>query len=235
MNKVKYQGISTLEVLSDAKNYNRWIADEVLENINYPALEIGSGTGNLTSYFIKGLPFYITDKDKGLVSLLSKKFSRQKNVHFDIFDLSKNPKKNLTSSFSSVFGINVLEHIEDDEKALKNIYKVLKKDGKLVLLVPAKKIAYTRLDKELGHFRRYEKKELEKKLINAGFEIKKIYFFNIVGLASWYVRDKVQGNKIHLRPYQVRIFDIIVPPLRFIESMIKVPVGISLIAVVEKK
>ena len=49
---IKYQGISTLEVLKEAKNYNTWIAEEITKHIISPTIEIGAGTGNLTKYFL---------------------------------------------------------------------------------------------------------------------------------------------------------------------------------------
>jgi len=101
------------------------------------------------------------------------------------------------------------------------------------LLVPSKKWAYTELDRELGHFRRYEKKELGEKLAKASFQIEKLYFFNIVGLMSWMIRDKIQRSG-GLRPYQVSSFDTIVPILKFIESKVSMPLGISLIAIAQK-
>jgi len=104
----------------------------------------------------------------------------------------------------------------------------------LLLLVPAKKGAYTRLDKELGHFRRYEKDELLEKLKKSGYEVENVHFFNFVGLISWYVRDKVKRKNINLKPYHIRMFDSIVPFLRAIESHIKPPLGISLIVVARK-
>lgn len=232
---IRYQGLSTLEVLQEAKNYNNWIASEILKHITPPVLEMGAGTGNLTIHFIGKKPYYITDKDKGLIAHLKKKFSKEKNIVIEELDISNKLPKKYQSYFSTVFGINVLEHIEDDETALKNIHESLRKNGKIVLLVPAKRFAYTKLDKELGHFRRYEKKELIEKLDKAGFEAEKIYFFNIVGLLSWTVRNKVKRSNIHLKPYHVRIFDSIVPVLRVIESVIPIPVGISLIAIARKK
>ncbi len=231
---IKYQGISTLEVLEDAKNYNNWIAHEISSHVTAPTLEIGAGTGNLSKHFLQYKPLYLTDVDAGLVRLLKKRFSKEKNVFTGTLDISQKPSKKYASFFSSVYAINVLEHIKDDRKALVHIHKMLKEDGNLLLLVPAKKKAFTRLDKELGHYRRYEKKELASILEKSGFAIEKIYFFNIVGLLSWTVRDKVSRNKSVLKPYQIRIFDSIVPVLRFIESFIKVPVGISLIVVARK-
>lgn len=231
---IRYQGFSTLEVLKEAKNYNKWIADNILAQLSSPALEIGAGTGNLTTYFLKKKPLYITDSDLGLVKNLKSKFQGMENIYVRTFNVAKKPPKKFNSFFSTVFGINVLEHIKDDEEALRNIYRVLKKNGKLILLIPAKKKAYTKLDKELGHFRRYEKKELLDKLKNNGYEIEKIYYFNIVGLISWYIRDKVKRNNMNLKPYHIRIFDSIVPLLRVIETVIKIPMGISLIVVARK-
>jgi SAM-dependent methyltransferase len=232
--KINYQGISALEVLVDAKNYNKWIADEIQSHISFPAIEIGAGTGNLTVNFLKTKSLYVTDQDTGLISHLKKRFEKYKNVRVQQYDVIKKPGHEFKHFFSTVFAINVLEHIKDDERALENIHQLLKKDGKLVLLVPAKKIAYTKLDRELGHFRRYEKQELIEKLTNAGYQIEKIYFFNIVGLISWYIRDKVKRKNIELKPYHIALFDKIVPILRYIESKIAIPVGISLIVVARK-
>ncbi len=231
---IKYQGITTLEVLEDAKNYNKWIAHQISEHMSSPTLEIGAGIGNLSKHFLQYKPLYLTDIDKGLVKQLKKRFAKEKNVFAEQLDITKKPLKKHENFFSSVYAINVLEHIDDDMKALSHIKKILKKEGKVLLLVPAKKSAYTRLDKELGHYRRYEKAELVAKLEKAGFTIEKIYFFNIVGLLSWTIRDKVSRNKKALKPYQIKIFDSIVPLLRFLESINKVPIGISLIAVARK-
>lgn len=231
---IKYRGISTLEVLEEARNYNTWIAEQIASHIKTPTLEIGAGTGNLSKLFLKHKPLYLTDIDKEMVKSLGKRFAKEKNLYTEILDISKIPPKKYNSFFLCVYAINVLEHIEDDKEALRNMRRILKKNGKLLLLVPAKKRAYTRLDSELGHYRRYEKTELMAKLESSGFKIEKIYFFNIVGLLSWTVRDKVSRNKTVLRPYHIKIFDSIVPLLKKMESIINVPVGISLIVIARK-
>lgn len=232
--KIKYQGISTLEVLVDARNYNKWIADEINKHISSPTLEVGAGTGNLSKYFIKKDDFYITETDDGLVKHLKEKYKKNKNLFISQLDITKDPSKKFTNFFSTVFAVNVLEHIDNDVIALRNIYKMLRADGKIVLLIPAKKFAYTKLDKELGHYRRYEKDEIVSKLNHSGYQIEKIYFFNIIGLLSWFIRDKVSRTKTQLKPYQIKIFDFIVPLLRFMESIFPVPVGISLIVIARK-
>lgn len=231
----KYQGVHTLEVLQYATNYNNWIADTFLSHLTSPILEIGAGIGNLSKHFISITPYTLSDSDSSLVDVLKKKFADKKLTSAITLDITKSVPSKYQNTFMSVLGINVLEHIEDDRSALKNISRLLKKNGKILLLVPAKQIAYTRFDKELGHFRRYEKKELIMKVEEANFIIDDLYFFNIVGLLSWIIRDKVERKNIHMKPYQVMLFDWIVPFLRRIEGIIRPPVGVSLILIGHKK
>ncbi len=225
---VKYNGLSTLEVLEWAHNYNKWIAECFLPNIESPVIEIGAGIGNITSYFLPKKQLVVSDSDSALTEYLQKKFIDKNNVKVIRVDIEDNPQKKLLNYFSTVIGINVLEHIEDDIKVLKNARLILKKGGRLMLFVPAKKFAYTRLDKELGHFRRYEKREIIEKLSKSGYAVEKIYYFNIVGLLSWFIRDKI-SKSYHLRPYQISIFNSIVPVLKRVENIYRPPIGISLV------
>lgn len=232
--KSTYKGTTTLEVLEGAENYNKWIADSVKRYMTGPVLEIGAGTGNISQYFIKVTNFVITDTDQVLVKTLKTRFEKFKRVTVQSLDISK-PRGFNKHSFSTVFAVNVFEHIKDDTTAMRNTHSLLNKNGKFILLVPAKRFAYTKLDKNLGHFRRYEKDELRDKLEQTGFVVEKVYFFNIVGLLSWMVRDRIEKNNVQLDPGQIALFDKIVPFLRVIESVIPVPIGISLIAVARKK
>lgn len=79
---------------------------------------------------------------------------------------------------------DVLEHIENDALALENVHKMLKKDGQIVLTVPAHMWLWNRDDTIAGHKRRYTKKELTEKLEKNGFEIlrSRYFFISIVPL-----------------------------------------------------
>ncbi len=228
-----YQGLPTLEVLTEAKNYNKWIAANFFPYLHAPLLEFGAGIGNISELLSAYTPLCLTDTDARMLAHLEHKFSHHTEVSVNFLDITQPPPEHLVGSFQTVIGINVLEHVEEDEKALIHLQTVLKPSGRLLLLVPAKKWAYTELDRQLGHFRRYEKKELAEKLAKASFQIEKLYFFNIVGLLSWIIRDKLQRSG-GLRPYQIASFDTIVPILKRIEAKVSLPVGISLIAIAQK-
>lgn len=230
-----YQGLSTLEVLEGADNYNQWIAEKMLSSLKPPVIEIGAGIGNISKYLLKKKPLYITDVDSELVKRLKKELPNDNDISIQTLDITKKPPTELVNRFLSVVAVNVLEHIEDDDQAVKHMASLLKKDGKMALLVPAKKKAYTRLDKSVGHYRRYEKDELKTLLEKNGLTIISLEYFNIVGLLSWVVRDRIERNHFYLKPYQIKLFDWLVPFLKVSESIIKIPVGISLIAVAQKK
>lgn len=67
--------------------------------------------------------------------------------------------------------LNVLEHIEDDEKAMREACRLLKDGGLLVVEVPAAPYLYDAYDEELCHFRRYSSSSLVEKLTKAGFTV----------------------------------------------------------------
>ena len=97
---------------------------------------------------------------------LSKKFPK---VPFLVFDILQNPFNKNICDF--LIMLNVLEHIEEDEKALNEAYKLLNHEGTLIIEVPAGKFLYDEYDKKLLHYRRYSSNEIKEKILNAGFKI----------------------------------------------------------------
>ena len=69
--------------------------------------------------------------------------------------------------------LNVLEHIEDDVGALQKAFNLLKPGGYLIIEVPAGAYLYDAYDAELHHFRRYATSELQNKLTEIGFNIRR--------------------------------------------------------------
>jgi SAM-dependent methyltransferase len=78
-------------------------------------------------------------------------------------------------TFDCVLCSEVLEHVEDDVKAVSELRRVLKAGGTLVITVPFLKKYWGEDDEYVGHKRRYEPDELEEKLREAGFTIIKTY------------------------------------------------------------
>jgi SAM-dependent methyltransferase len=78
----------------------------------------------------------------------------------------------------SLIGLfDVLEHLDDDEGALGNLFQALAPDGVLVLTVPAHPFLFDEADEIAGHRRRYRRGELREKLARAGFRVARLTHF----------------------------------------------------------
>lgn len=81
-------------------------------------------------------------------------------------------------SFDAVYCMDVLEHIEEDEKVLSEIYRVLLPGGKFLSSVPEDPSLWSAHDVSVDHVRRYTRVDLLYKLEKAGFKVDKIYSRN---------------------------------------------------------
>jgi SAM-dependent methyltransferase len=73
--------------------------------------------------------------------------------------------------FDAVGAFDVLEHIREDEAALAEMRRVLRPGGGLLLTVPQHSRLWSAADEKAGHVRRYKRRDLERKVRAAGFEI----------------------------------------------------------------
>jgi SAM-dependent methyltransferase len=80
--------------------------------------------------------------------------------------------------FDVVGCFDVLEHIQDDRAAMRNIYSGLKPGGYFLLTVPAFQWLFSDHDRALEHCRRYGKSEITEKLTQAGFSITYLRYWN---------------------------------------------------------
>lgn len=136
----------------------------------------------------------------------------------------------LIPSFASTF----LEHIEDELGALTAMHRLFNMGGHLCLFVPALPCLYGTLDVSFGHYRRYSKSHLEKLVKDAGFVIEKVKFFNLLGIATWLLMEKLLRWKTWGIYPTVANDRIVIPVMRRIETFWAPPFGQSLLLVARK-
>jgi SAM-dependent methyltransferase len=140
---------------------------------------------------------------------------------------------------------DVLEHLEDDVAALRQLRKSLTVGGRLVLTVPAHRALWSYADAEAHHCRRYGTSELTKALVNAGFEVEYMtqfmsYLYPIVWLTRRLARrgdGPARDRELSLR--ELRIVPIVNGVLRwllsrdafFVRRRWRLPLGTSLLAI----
>lgn len=210
-------GEKTLEIMKDAVWYNNWLVRQISKHLKGDILEVGAGIGNFTSKLAKYGKITAIDYDPNY-----------KNANYG--DIEKGKYFFEKKSFDTIVCMNVLEHIENDSKALKNMFNLLRSGGKLILLVPAFPSAYGLMDADLGHFRRYTVGSAGKKMKKAGFEVVGNKYINWLGLIGWFVNGKILKQNI-ISKWQVGLFDKISRPLLLIEEFINPPFGLSVLAV----
>lgn len=132
-------------------------------------LEVGCSSGYLLEALTKLNRDGITMAADIVRDPLEQVARRIPNIPLFRFDLLECPLP--SSSVDAVVALNVLEHIEDDFQALKQIHRVLKPGGIAVLEVPAGPELFDNYDRVLMHFRRYDMRGLQELVGEAGLRV----------------------------------------------------------------
>lgn len=233
-----YVGHENLELISQSQRFIDWMYGEIKPVLHGDVLEVGSGIGTFSEKIIHDLPssnVTLTDASLTYVRALEERFSNDNNIFSYKLDLNcKGDYERIGyEKFDSILAINVLEHIENDELALEELYKMLKSEGSLAVLVPCHKFLYNVIDTSIGHFRRYTEQDLESKARKAQFTIDRMFYFNMLGIVGWYINGNLGRNpKINSGAY--KIFDKFVPLIKYSEKIIGKKMGLSLICYLKK-
>ncbi len=237
--EVDQEGQDTLDVIAEADKFNRWMYKTVSKSFSGRVLEIGSGIGNISQLVLQDYQdVYLTDIRDNYCERLKEKFGDNPALgailKMDLTDPEFELKfKDLLGTFDTIFALNVVEHIKDDRLALENCYKLLRKGGRVVILVPAYQSLYNKFDKELEHYRRYTKKSL-KKLISEKFSIERATYFNFIGIFGWWFSGSVLKKKT-IPKGQMKLYNKLVPVFRVIDICTFKSMGLSTIVVGRKE
>jgi len=167
--------------LINRKNYVYQTLIELSEKYfieqNSEVIDLGCGVGTF-DFFLAAQGYNVIGvdiSDKAIDTAKKSKLSiKIKNIEFQCSDLL-NYKFN--DKYRYVVCSEVIEHLDNDEKFLVNVYKNIKHKGILILSTPLKLAPLNRLgmlksfDTKVGHLRRYDEKELTDILKKIGFEI----------------------------------------------------------------
>lgn len=134
-------------------------------------LEVGSANGYMLSDIAERFPGTAvigSDYASPPLAALSRTLPDVPLIQLDVVN------SGLPDNFcDAIVMLNVLEHIEDDRKALEQIRRMLKPNGLFIIEVPSSPSLYDDFDRLVGHFRRYNMGDLLSKLNTAGFTIEK--------------------------------------------------------------
>lgn len=147
-------------------------------------LEIGCGTGYVLSGIAKAFPLARLHGSEIFTAGLAFASTRLPTSDFMQMDARRIP---FYEEFEVIGAFDVLEHIEEDEQVIAEIYRALVPGGMLMLTVPQHTWMWSTVDDYACHVRRYAAKPLHEKLQAAGFEIVRSTSFVSMLLPLMYV------------------------------------------------
>ncbi|MGB8216483.1 MAG: class I SAM-dependent methyltransferase [Candidatus Methanoperedens sp.] len=229
--------VENVRILSHSESNDFWLNSKIklfLDNIDKPnskILDVGCGTGQLTNRLAShGHSVDAIDLSDFSVEHTQKKiwkngFKDRTNIWRSTIDAL-----DYTEKYDYIIFSDVLEHIENDMATIKKSYTLLKKDGHILISVPALKWLYGEHDIFCEHYRRYSREEICSKLITNNFKIIYVRYwsFCLVPIAFLiskvlkkpYPYTEINSNRF-LNTFLSRFYSII-------ENKIRLPIGLSL-------
>jgi ubiquinone/menaquinone biosynthesis C-methylase UbiE len=168
-------------------------------------------------------------------------YNRQRDREVSLGSIEQMPFAD--SSFDLVLALDIIEHVPDDLQALRELYRILRPGGSLLVTVPALQMLWSAHDVINGHYRRYTLGELRNRVETAGFEVVTATYFNtllfpIIAALRWLWRlcpkrtasDFAEVPRL-LNALLTEVFSLEKP---FV-GRIKLPFGVSALCFVQKK
>lgn len=199
-------------------------------------LDIGCGPGNLSNNLSNIGKVFGIDVSLPTLRLCQKKYSNLINGKADELPIRE-------GSFDVVILLDVLEHIADDVKVMKETYRILKPGGIVLITAPAYKILWGSHDEIYQHYRRYSLDEIKKVVRSAGFTIKKLIAFEFIFFIPLLLFRKIKNvlnyskrdDFINVPNWLNSILTVIILLEGQISYNINNPFGVSIICIAKKE
>ena len=202
------------------------IIGEIKLKRNLKILDFGAGSGVNTEMLSVFGKVDVFEKNKIALNFLRKNIKINKS--FSNLTMKEN-------HYDFILLADVIEHIKKPKNTLAFLKKILKKNGYILITVPAYQFLFSKKDETLGHFRRYDKKSLLKEIYN--FKLEKISYFNsllfpLISLVTlWnkffkvdYIKDVEKTPNFILNKFLYVIFSI----ESYLLKIFNFPFGISI-------
>jgi hypothetical protein len=130
--------------------------------------------------------------------------------------------------------LNVLEHIENDKDEINKAINKLQTHGHLVVLVPAHDKLFSKFDKAVGHFRRYEK-DFFLNLNLKNCKIEKLVYLDALGYLLYYLNKIFFKEEVYPSKIKILIWDKIFTPITFfLDKILLNKLGKNILYVIKK-
>jgi SAM-dependent methyltransferase len=223
--------LDVLAELEGTENYTNWVLSLCSPHLAGAILEVGAGQGTYTEQLSEHGKVTALEPSNAQADRLRRRLGGSATicvVHGDLSAIDPGTR------FDSVVLINVLEHIPDDVDALSAIAARLNPGGRLILWVPAFECLYGPFDRQIGHYRRYRRRQLIRRVEASGLRVTTSHYCNLPGFFAWALVVRL----LKQRPTSGRLANVydraVVPAVRRVEGVVRPPFGQSVFLVAIK-
>ena len=213
--------------------YREWEWAAVRPHLGSSVLELGAGMGVFSEKLAAaGLErLVLADAEEFFLARLRETYAGRSDIEVVRAELPG--RLELGEPVESAVAMNVLEHIEDDVGALRDLATVVVPGGTIVLWVPAYMQLYGEFDRKLGHVRRYTPATMRAAAERAGLVVRLVRPVNLLGGLAWWAAVRRSGVD-RPNPRLAAVYDtVVVPASRALERLVTPPFGQSLLCVAE--
>ncbi len=230
MNKTLYSGWE-LKYFDSATVFREYQYKFIKKHISGKTCEVGPGNGVICEkYKRKCDNISLFEPSKKQFLILKKKFKNQKKIKI----FNKFFKKSTTKKYNSILYLDVLEHIKYPRKEILKSYKSLKKNGKIIVCLPAFQHLYSQFDKDVGHYKRYSINSFLKEIKNLEFSSIKHYYIDSFGYFISLISKIFSKNYKSNFEKKIFIWNLLVNISKLLDLLCLYKLGKSLIIILKK-
>ena len=230
----RYQG-EELDVFEHAVRWKDYFRSYFITHLTGRVLEVGAGIGATTRTLCDGRQTKWTalEPDRDLAQAMRARFAeRPLPVAAEVLEKTVG-QLDPESRYDAILYIDVLEHIADDRRELREAADHLDPGGYLVVLAPAHQFLYSEFDHAIGHVRRYSRQVLRRAVPDDLEQTKLVYLDSVGMLASLGNRLLLRSSRPTLR--DIRFWDSVLVRLsRWVDPIFGYRVGKSVLGIWRK-
>jgi SAM-dependent methyltransferase len=217
-----------------APRYRKWQIDLVSPHLGRSTMEIGAGMGHFSAELANvGLDrLVLADTEAYALEGLRRRYASRDEI--EVVELELPGAVNIGEPVDSIVAMNVIEHIDDDVSAMRDLSAALNPGGRLIIWVPGYPQLYGEFDRKVGHFRRHTPDTMRAHVERAGLGVQVCRPVNLLGGVSWWLAVR-RGGVGYPKPSLVWAYDnIAIPATRALERFVTPPFGQTVFCVAVK-
>ncbi len=228
-----YSGVE-LDSLALAQNYYAWVLRQFAPYLGPRVVEVGAGIGTFSEFLLRAQivkELIAIEPAANTFPHLARRFAGDSRVRTISGYLGSQSE---AFSANALVAVNVLEHVADHEAFLGHAHDAVISGGSLLLFVPALPAIYGSLDKAFEHERRYTRNSLRTVIEAAGWNVRRVTYMNLPGIAAWFLAGRI-FKKTTIAAPEAKAYDrLVIPWLSRMESIVAPPIGSNLVAIATK-